>query len=399
MVDFPAGIGLSQGMESLFNRDLALGENFSNLANLQNLPTNGTSFSMIQQDLVELSVEAESLLMEIQNGKNGGTTTIRDFAAEFSGSFRSQSVAQISQVGENGFSSLTAFSDYQMDFNISVRSTSVSTGTGNGGLDLNSPQFKDLKNYLIMVQTFISQIKDSLDEIMGGTVGEIPSMEELTQYVNDLADGLQDFLQNGALVNSASNGVAAALESYEINIEINISQTTIVQTQAVQQGDPIVLDLDGDGLELTDYKNGMKFDLDGNGVLDKMSTVFGGDGFLALDRNLNGLIDNGKELFGDQHGAKNGMEELRKYDENRDNVIDRKDSVFEKLLIYAEKNNDGISQKNELQTLLEAGIESISLGYKNINQNLNNNTLTQQTNFTRQDGTTGQAYDSLLQYE
>ena len=101
-----------------------------------------------------------------------------------------------------------------------------------------------------------------------------------------------------------------------------------------------VVDLDGDGIELTSHTNGAQFDILGNGQTQNTAFVTGGDAFLAVDRNGDGMINSGKELFGDQHGAANGFEELRKLDANGDGVINRLDPSFSKLALFRD-NGDG----------------------------------------------------------
>ena len=105
----------------------------------------------------------------------------------------------------------------------------------------------------------------------------------------------------------------------------------------VKESDPIILDLDGDGFELTTYQQGARFDILGNGSTQQTAFVQGGDAFLALDRNGDGVINDGTELFGDQSGAVHGFAELSKLDSNGDGVIDQveweaalKDPTYEK---------------------------------------------------------------------
>lgn len=75
----------------------------------------------------------------------------------------------------------------------------------------------------------------------------------------------------------------------------------------------------------------MRFDLDADGRMDSISVPTGDDALLALDRNGNGRIDDGRELFGDQHGAVNGFAELARFDDNGNGRIDAADAVFDQL--------------------------------------------------------------------
>jgi len=86
--------------------------------------------------------------------------------------------------------------------------------------------------------------------------------------------------------------------------------------------------------------------------------------FLAIDSNNNGKIDNGSELYGDVNGFENGFANLAYYDDNKDGVIDAKDRLFSKLLLWKDSNHDGISQKPELKKLSDLRVVSISLTYE-----------------------------------
>ncbi|WP_372654895.1 hypothetical protein [Halobacteriovorax sp.] len=86
--------------------------------------------------------------------------------------------------------------------------------------------------------------------------------------------------------------------------------------------------------------------------------------FLALDRNGDGIINSSLELFGDNKSHSNGFENLKQFDKNYDYKIDSKDKVFSKLVLWKDKNGDGISQKEELNSLKSKSISSISVYYK-----------------------------------
>jgi hypothetical protein len=128
---------------------------------------------------------------------------------------------------------------------------------------------------------------------------------------------------------------------------------------------------------MTNAQDGVKFNFFGDGVLRQISwTAAGADvGWLALDRNGNGKIDDGEELFSNVtpqpppgHGLLLGFKALAIYDQkenggNGDGWIDAKDAIYPKLLVWVDKNHNGVSGPGELMTLSQAGIKAISVHY------------------------------------
>ena len=134
-------------------------------------------------------------------------------------------------------------------------------------------------------------------------------------------------------------------------------------------GSPIILDLDGDGVETTGIKSGAYFDHDGNGFAEQTGWAVSDDGLLVLDRNGDGTINDGKELFGDQtilqngQRAVDGFQALAELDNNADGIVDADDVLFSRLKVWKDIDGDGYSAHDELFTLDELGIRSINTAY------------------------------------
>ncbi len=183
-------------------------------------------------------------------------------------------------------------------------------------------------------------------------------------------------------------------------VERRVSESSLNEftPPTVQQSDPLVLDLDGNGFDLTPVEEGILFDITGKGEAKQTAFVYGKDAFLAYDRNGNGRIDSGKELFGDQNGAQDGFAELARYDENQDQIIDWKDSIFPHLKLLSEFNRDGLFQAKGLRSLADEGIEALHLNTHHANHFIAGNAIIKTAQFTRHDGTNGHMGDVLLNY-
>lgn len=163
---------------------------------------------------------------------------------------------------------------------------------------------------------------------------------------------------------------------------------------------PIVLDLDGNGIAATGLGEGTQFDHDGNGYAERTGWVRGQDALLVLDRDGNGAIDSGRELFGsetllsDGRKAKNGYEALAELDTNQDSRIDAQDAAYTTLRLWTDFNGDGLMSDGELRTLSQAQVLSISTEFTEINTaDSHGNTTKQESTFIRTDGSTGRTVD------
>lgn len=167
-----------------------------------------------------------------------------------------------------------------------------------------------------------------------------------------------------------ASGIIKTADGKEINFDINLnmkreylSETNVsFRAGDAQMKDPLVINFDGKAAELTQQK--FDFDIDGDGELDKISFLMPGSGFLALDKNGNGKIDDGTELFGTESG--NGFADLAQYDEDGNGWIDENDSIFANLIIWSKDK-----QGNDIHTtLLDHNIGAIYLGSTSTNFDL-----------------------------
>lgn len=159
-----------------------------------------------------------------------------------------------------------------------------------------------------------------------------------------------------------AEGVIKTSDGKEIRFKLSMemkreffqeTSVSIRKGDAVRK-DPLVINFSGTAAQLTDTK--FSFDLDSDGKAENISFTGAGSGFLALDKNGNGVIDNGSELVGTQSG--NGFADLAAYDSDKNNWIDENDATYSKLLVWS-KDAAG---KDTLSTLAQRNAGALYLG-------------------------------------
>ncbi|MEY3125290.1 MAG: hypothetical protein RLZZ573_1810, partial [Pseudomonadota bacterium] len=227
-------------------------------------------------------------------------------------------------------------------------------------------------------------------------------------YVQELRNLITNASSNVAQLWATLDGFASLDLQNGLRIIAPAANTLFLQARNwTTPRDPLVLDLDGDGIETLAINPAapILFDMDADGVKTGTGWIKPDDALVVLDRNGNGLIDSGSELFGDstvlQNGPKagqkaaNGFEALADLDANADGVMNNLDAAYASLRLWQDANQDGVSQATELTTFAEQGIASINVVGTPGNVDLGGgNTQVLAGSFTRtsgQSGTTGVA--------
>jgi len=169
------------------------------------------------------------------------------------------------------------------------------------------------------------------------------------------------------LIVTISEGTSSKVSEQDLILQITCTTT------------PLILDLDNDGVETLSVQQGVSFDIDADGIIDRTGWVAPDDAFLVWDRNGDGQINDASELFGehsikaDGSKALDGFDALRDLDANQDQQIDKNDLAYTNLQLWRDSNSDGLVQAGELLSLAEAGVEVISLVTEAVSEQNNGN--------------------------
>jgi Ca2+-binding RTX toxin-like protein len=167
---------------------------------------------------------------------------------------------------------------------------------------------------------------------------------------------------------------------------------------------PIILDLDGDGVEMVSIKKAKAgFDMNGDGIADDTGWAGKGDGFLVIDRNNDGKITGASELSfaNEDKDARSDLEALAALDNNNDGVLNKNDARFGELKVWVDANGNGVTDAGELKTLTELGITEIGLRAQNREgtAGIGDNVLISTATFKRENGSTGTVGNVALAYK
>ena len=247
------------------------------------------------------------------------------------------------------------------------------TQTGESGNGENSIQAVKRQALLYIFEILFGKKRDKLKDLLdrygfetaqAGTgmtaQGPVTLTYENEQYFNEKEN-----------TSFSSKGTVKTADGRTIDFDINVGMSREfeeyfkenMQIQKLNLCDPLVINLNDNVAGLSDQT--FFFDIDADGVKDEISELSKGSGYLALDKNGDGIINDGSELFGTKSG--NGFKELSAYDDDGDGWIDEDDEVWSKLKIWT-KDEAG---KDILLTLKEAGVGAINLQSAKTNFSLN----------------------------
>lgn len=205
-----------------------------------------------------------------------------------------------------------------------------------------------------------------LFKLSGIDLSEYQQQLKLINEIKDYYDENYKLLSQMDSMDKDKNGII-------VNSEIEMETDGWNKSEKSQKFDPLILDLNKNNKFTSTTENGTYFDFAGDGLAEKTAWLDNGDGLLVLDRNGNGLVDDGKELFGDKTILEDGsispygFAALSEIDTNDDGVINSFDEEFANLKVWIDENNDGISQEGELHKLSELGIVEIGVNYTKTN--------------------------------
>ena len=161
---------------------------------------------------------------------------------------------------------------------------------------------------------------------------------------------------------------------------------------------PLVLDLNGDGIQTLSINDGVEFDLLDTGTKVQTGWISGEDALLAIDSDGNGQIDNRSELFGGEVG--DGFARLGSFDSNDDGLVDLTDAGFSELQVWQDSNENGVTDAGELVDLESAGVASLNTSYTDVfSMDAQGNIHGEHSSATLADGATIDLVDVYLQVD
>jgi hypothetical protein len=350
---------------------------------------------------VLLKIDSSTIGMEsARNYQSGKTTTRRFKITEYQQTLEDTNNALNTAVKDNGAgedeenntakntqeenASAATVSEWQNRFNVSVNRLNIRSSANNTVTDIRQLSLRYIFNLLFASRAdrFNDLYEDTgISSINSGTYASSYGSRS-SSVQNNTTSGTQTL--NGALskITTKLKVLSYSQESYEweqedtsfstvgtvktsdgreINFNINVGMSRKFEQYYSEDldvaqftlCDPLVINMDTDAVELSDQT--FYFDIDADGELDEISKLGAGSGYLALDKNGDGTINDGSELFGTASG--NGFKDLAEYDDDGNGWIDENDAVWSKLQIWTKDENGN----DRLYRLADKGVGAICL--------------------------------------
>jgi VCBS repeat-containing protein len=242
---------------------------------------------------------------------------------------------------------------------------------------------------------------------LSGSIGQLLKTGEVVEiWRDDTHVGDATISLGSSSWTYADSAVSAATHSYVAKYKASSAGAVLATSSSfslVVAATPLVLDLNGDGVQTISFNESMLFDLLATGTKQSVGWVSKQDGLLALDLNGDGQINSGAELFGSSTVLPNGAHAtdgwvaLKTLDSNGDEKLDAQDAQFNQLRVWVDANGNGQTDAKELGTLADHHIASINLAANTHSVQQNGNVVQGFSTYTSTDGTTHEVADVGLQ--
>jgi hypothetical protein len=341
--------------------------------------------SALEQERLRLEAELIDALFK-RLGKNGNFAASMEKILDWFGSERGnflQQLSDFSAVQPSGAGELLEIlAGLQASFTEKFSALGASLGEASGGVRsrLSNLQIEASLNFsAVGGNGAASPFSDEEIKSAFGVQRTTVKMQIQMQMQSELQTSSRNMLANGGTV-------------------VQINGTYMELSAALMFLDPLVLDLNGDGLQLKSLDDGVIFDLRGDGEAVRCGFAQGDDALLFLDADGDGLCNDGKELFGNQTGDANGFAKLQKYDGNGDGRIDENDEIYSQLRVWNDWNGDGKCDADEVRDLRSAAVQFINLGYGKTAEEHNGNLVTERGAFGTFAGEMRDIVDAQFRY-
>ncbi|MET3432234.1 Ca2+-binding RTX toxin-like protein [Herbaspirillum seropedicae] len=241
-------------------------------------------------------------------------------------------------------------------------------------------------------RSIVTSGDSTTDQIIKGVANAIDTMNKAGMEIDRIAEVIGQAI--GQLASELGSGALGA--ALDVNKNLDDIMTQIYERWTLSRSvDPLILDLDGDGIETIALSANIHFDHDLSGFAEQSGWVGRDDALLVRDLDGDGKITSGAELFGDHTRLGNGelaatgFAALADLDANRDGVLDVNDEAFASLRLWQDSNSNGITDAGELIDLNTAGVKTLNARFSDTNQtDAAGNTLRQLGSYVAADGST-----------